>query len=620
MVYLNDEAHKQLDQPQGLPWDRNIHARLVERLTAEKARAIVFDIIFSGASTNPAADDHLARAIRENGRVILPAEYVPAAFGTAEGYTLIRPYAPLLAAAAGWGVTQMKADDDFEVREHYPGPLAEKTPVLSESWAAAALCGARVTEHPEARSRPRWMNYYGPPASLQAVGIHQAILADGVAPGYFSNKVVFVGSYLATFFSGQRKDEFKNPYTVLLKDSPVRTAFMPGAEVHATMFLNLVRGDWLTRSPDLAELLGTLLVGLCFGYGLVRIRPIAATFAALLAMLLVTALACFTFMQWHFWFPWLIPVAQLFVAMNYAVIFNSIQLYVQKKLYEQTLALYISPKLVKRFAADPEKAQRFLKPGAEKQTVTVVFTDIANFTSISEGMDSDDLCHHMNRYFQQAVSNCIHPTDGTVVKYIGDAIFAFWNAPETQVDHALRACRAALSFGDLPMQEMNGRPLITRIGLHTGVANVGNFGSTERVDYTALGENINLASRMEGLNKYLGTTMLATGDTMAAVRDAIVARFCGVFRLKGFEKAVEVYELVDPVEQAERTRAWRNAFATALDHFRKRDFASAESAFRRVLELRPEDGPAKFFLHKLEEFRTDPPPEGWKGDVELKEK
>jgi adenylate cyclase len=235
-------------------------------------------------------------------------------------------------------------------------------------------------------------------------------------------------------------------------------------------------------------------------------------------------------------------------------------------------------------------------------------------------MDSDDLCHHMNRYFQQAVSNCIHPTDGTVVKYIGDAIFAFWNAPEAQPDHALRGCRAALNFRDQPVQYMNGKPLLTRIGLHTGVANVGNFGSTERVDYTALGENINLASRMEGLNKYLGTTVLATGDTVAVVRDALVARFCGVFRLKGFEKSVEVYELIDPLEKAERTLAWRQAFSAALDYFRKRDFATAETAFRRVLELRPEDGPTKFFLHKLDEFRADPPPDGWKGDVELKEK
>jgi adenylate cyclase len=337
-------------------------------------------------------------------------------------------------------------------------------------------------------------------------------------------------------------------------------------------------------------------------------------------VLLVSWIAWLTFTQWHFWFPWLVVVAQILVAMNYAVILNSIQLYVQKKLFEQTLSLYISPKLVKRFAADQDKARRFLLPGAEKQTLTIIFTDLANFTGISEGMDSDDLAHHMNRYFEQHVSNCIHLTDGTVVKYIGDAIFAFWNAPEAQTDHQFRACRAALSFRDQPPQYMNGRLLITRIGLHTGEANVGNFGSTQRVDYTALGENINLAARMEGLNKYLGTTTLATGDTVGAVKERLVTRPCGTFRLKGFERAVEVHELIDVAEKSEATRAWREAFAAALASFRQRDFAAAEAAFRRVVELRPDDGPTKFYLHKLEEFRADPPPKGWQGEVELKEK
>ena len=623
MVYLNDEAHKALNQPFTAAWDRNYHVKLLEKLTADHARAIVLDIIFSDADTNNPTDQRRAETIRKNGRVILAGDYVPG------GSTQLPTMEPTLPAdlfrkvAAGWGISQLDNRPDFEVRRHYHGPMATADVILSESWAVASLCGAAEAQDPAHRPRERWVNYYGPPGSLVGVGLHHAILPDGLPPGYFSNKVVFVGAYLTTQFSGVRKDEFKSPWSVVAKGEGAgafRLSFMPGAEVHATIFLNLLRGDWLRRSPDIPELIGVLLLGIGFGYGLVQVRPLVASLTALLAMLLVTALGCLTFMQWHFWFPWMVVVVQVFVAMNYAVIFNSIQLYVQKKLYEQTLALYVSPKLVKRFTAEPEKAQRFLQPGAEKQTVTVVFTDIANFTSISESMDSDDLCHHMNRYFQQAVSNCIHATDGTVVKYIGDAIFAFWNAPEPQVDHSLRACRAALRFRDLPIQYMNGQPLITRIGLHTGVANVGNFGSTERVDYTALGENINLASRMEGLNKYLGTTVLATGETMAAVRDAMVARFCGVFRLKGFEKSVEVYELVDPIEKAEQTKAWRQAFATALEHFRKRDFASAETAFRRVLELSADDGPAKFFLHKLEEFRAEPPPEGWKGDVELKEK
>jgi adenylate cyclase len=316
------------------------------------------------------------------------------------------------------------------------------------------------------------------------------------------------------------------------------------------------------------------------------------------------------------WFPWLVVVLQIALATFGSVVFNSIRLYIQKRLYEQTLGLYLSPKLVKKFSSNP----KFLKPGAEKQTLTVMFTDIANFTSISEGMDSDELAKVMNQYFQKAVNDCVHSTDGTVVKYIGDAIFAFWNAPEAQVDHQLRACHAAIAFAREEPMQMNGQVLLTRIGLHTGTANVGNFGSTERVDYTALGESINLASRMEGLNKYLGTIALATGDTIRGVSDRILTRCCGQFRLKGFEKAVEVHELVGTTDEAAASAPWRDVFARALEHFRRREFEKAAMAFRETIERHPGDGPAKFYLHRLQEVQHHPPPDDWTGDVELKEK
>ncbi|PYM13101.1 MAG: hypothetical protein DME18_09795 [Verrucomicrobia bacterium] len=312
----------------------------------------------------------------------------------------------------------------------------------------------------------------------------------------------------------------------------------------------------------------------------------------------------------------MILVVQVFTALLWSVVFNSIQLYVQNKLYQHTLALYLSPKLVKKFASNKE----LLRPGAKKETLTILFSDIANFTSISEGMDSDDLQRHMNGYFQTAVAQCIHHTDGTIVKYIGDAIFAFWNAPDPQSDHALRACEAALRFRDQPPQYMNGQRLITRIGLHTGVANVGNFGSTARFDYTALGENINLASRMEGLNKYLGTDILITGQSRDGAGDKITTRFAGRFRLKGFEKDVEVYELLGFRDLSEATRLWREPFENALREFRQGNFDAAEAGFRCTLELRPDDGPAKFYLHQIAELRVHPPAPDWAGEIELKDK
>ena len=615
MVYLDDDSHKELNQPYNAPWDRALHAQLIDRLTAEGARAVLFDIVFSDAGPSAAADADLARAIKTSGKVVLAVDCVPAAYGVdgalAKQFT---PPQPLFSdVAADLGSAEVNPDDDLVMRQHIPS--SPDDPVAGESWVMARLVGAEVTKNPANSDRERWRNFYGPAATLPNVSFYRAVLTNHPAalpPGYFSNKVVFVGARLLTKFGGQRKDEFPTPHSRWTK----QVSFMPGAEIHAMQFLNLTRGDWLHRLPKWAELAALVLAGALAGFGLVRFRPIMATGIAVLAALAVSVLAYVSFAHWLVWFPWLLVLVQIFAALAWAVVFNSVQLYVQNKLFEKSLEMYLSPKLVKKFAANKD----LLQPGAKKETLTILFSDIAGFTTISEGMDSDELAKHMNSYFQSAVSDCIHHTDGTIVKYIGDAIFAFWNAPEPQSDHAVRACEAALRFRDQPPQFMNGQQLITRIGLHTGVANVGNFGSTTRVDYTALGENINLASRMEGLNKYLGTEVLITGDTHAEIGGKLLTRFLGDFRLKGFERTVAVHELAGKLDQAEAFRAAHKAFAAALALFREKKIAEAAAAFRRVLELAPSDGPAKFYLKHLAELRDQPLPADWSGEVELKEK
>ena len=629
LVYLDEASHQELKQPLAAPWDRSLHARLIERLTAAGAKAIVFDILFAGPSGDATADAKLAEAIRQSQRVILGGNFnqretTPGAAARWEEL----PHEPFLSASAGWGNVNLFPDPDYGVRLFFPklGNLSGQTNIAWLPWAVASLVGAESTQPDNAPSRAQWINYLGPPGTLASVSYFLALQPDGVPPGFFKDKIVFVGGLLSADFSGKGKDEFRTPYTYWGK------GFAPGVEIHATAALNLIHGNWLTRLWFPLEFALVLLVAFGAGLGLMRVRALPATLLALAGVLVVVVAAHWLVWHQHVWFAWLILVLEILVAHLCSIIFNSIQLYVERRLLEQSLAAHLSPKIVKRLLRDPEL--RHL--GGHEQDVSILFSDIANFTRISETMHPDDLVRMMNKYFETALE-CIHETDGTVVKLIGDAIFAIWNAPVEQSDHRERACRSALRLRQRIVEFQFAHlslPLRTRVSLHSGIACVGNIGSRARFDYTALGDSINLTSRLEGLNKYIGTSVLATRDVQRALENALVWRPVGHFQLKGFARAVEVYELIGPLEEAERSRAWRESFAEALRDFSQRRFDSAAAKFQKTIEgrrgLEPElavgttiltaDGPSRFYLEKIEELRARPPAHEWIGEVEVKEK
>ena len=517
-------------------------------------------------------------------------------------------------AAADVGSDALQPDSGEIVRRYSIGPPRPDLKTSSEAWAAAVLYDPSLSHDEKLHNTTFWMNYYGPEVVLPAYSFYKALNTNqgGVPWGYFSNKVVFVGERLQTKLQASRKDEYSTPFSYL----PLNK-FTSGVAIHATAFLNLIRRDYLMRMDWIHERVVICIVGILFGAGLVFLRPVLATIVGLGLLYPLWLVHFHIFRDQHYWFPWAIPILfQIPIAIASSVVFNSLQLYVQKKQVEQSLRLYLPARLVKKFASNPE----LLKPGAKKQQLTILFSDIAGFTTITERMDPDQLALLMNAYFQSSVDECIHATEGTIVKYIGDAIFAFWNAPDPQDDHAYRAADAALRFRDQDKHEFNGKKVITRIGLHTGEANVGNFGSTTRVDYTAFGENINLTSRMEGLNKYLGTRVLMTGDTYEGIGLRLVTRYLGLFRLKGFEKSVQVYELMDRREDSDKTYDLRKRFDEALELFGKKDFTGAEAAFRRVLELSPKDGPTHFYLEHLADHHAEELQADWKGEITLKEK
>jgi len=630
MVYLDENAYKDLKQPFNQPWDRALHARLLERLAIDQAKAVVFDIVFSdpGPDEKRRADDYMAAAMKTNGRVVLGADYKK--IGAMD--SLVKPWDRFREAAAAWGVVQIPHAAGFVIREHADFAIHQQSlgaeNLQSLAWAAAQLVGAEGTRMGSPGAAQRWLNYYGPPGTFEGRSYHQALYEDGVPPGFFRDKVVFIGQRLLTGFPGEGKDEFGTVYTRWSNE------VSPGVEIHATAFVNLLRQDWLTRLPKAAEFALIMLTAFAFGIGLILARPWWATAWACAGALLTLAIAWILFRFYLLWFAWLIVVLQIGVALFWSILSNSMRLYVDKRLLEQSLQYHLSPSRIEQLLENPD----LLKRGGKQQQVSILFSDIADFSKLAQTLDPDDLFNLLNQYFDAALKG-IHERDGTVVQLIGDAILAVWNAPVEQADHAARACHAAVELNEQLFRfdaKQDRLPMRTRVGIHTGMATVGNLGSTKRFDFATIGESVNLASRLEGLNKHLRTEILATRAAQKSVDGELLCRPVGYFQFKGFGQPIEVHELLGPLdpEHVAKTQTWREAFGEGLKQFHRKQFATAEQKFRLAIKLRQEtersslaggaipseDGPSSFYLARIEEFKSDPPSDHWRGEIEMKEK
>ena len=608
LVDLGQDSYSQLNQSRE-EFDRALHAQLVERLRAGGAKLAVFDILFIDQRQPKADSDRkLVAAMRAAGNVVIAAELHYNSRLRSDDFTFVPPLDLFRAAATGMGVASIDLEADLAARAHHRG--LDLVPSLA--WKAAELAGAEVTRHPESRTEPRWLNYYAPKPFPQ-FSFTQVLSNDLPADFSFRDKIVFIGSGRVSGFTGEEREQVRNPWTWHTKE------FAAGMEIHALTFANLLRQDWFRRWPAPVEALLVGLTGLLLGFGVSRARPLAATGMALGAAALVAALSLLVAPRFNLWFPWLIVVGvQVPIALLWSYLIHSLRAYVESKLLHRSLELYLSPKQVKEILKRPE----LLKPGAAQKTVSILFSDIASFSKISERMHPDDLVKLLNDYYEAAIG-CVHETDGTVMNLIGDAIFAIWNAPQEQGDHQGGACRAALLLHQALIKFESASlslPLNTRVGLHTGIVCVGNIGSSTRFEYTAIGESVNMAARLEGLNKQLGTNILATRDIQKTVGDTLVTRLVGHFKFKGFDQVVEIHEMVGlPGSEAE-SLAWRQSFAAALSRYQRKAFAEAEEGFRKTLELRPTDGPSKFYLERVQQLKSAALPSDWFGEVDLREK
>ena len=290
----------------------------------------------------------------------------------------------------------------------------------------------------------------------------------------------------------------------------------------------------------------------------------------------------------------------------------------EKRQVHGMFATFVSPDLVEELVKNPD----MMKLGGEKRNLTVFFSDVAGFTSISEMLDAHDLVLLLNEYLT-AMVDIILEHRGTVDKYEGDAIMAFWGAPVIFDEHAIETCHAALEMQEKMIElrekwKAEGKPhLAVRMGINTGEMVAGNMGSQERFDYTVMDDSVNLAARLEPANKVYGTYIMISEYTYDHVKDQFICRELDALQVKGKTEPVKVYELIATMEKgvSEDMEKVLEYYNQGLDLYKNRHWDDAITKFKSALSVNGgEDSPSEAYVERCEEYMESPPPDNWQGE------
>ncbi|MCB0342604.1 MAG: CHASE2 domain-containing protein [Bdellovibrionales bacterium] len=428
-----------------------------------------------------------------------------------------------------------------------------------------------------------------------------------------------------------KKDFIKDKYFIIgatakgiydLRVTPFEKDY-PGAETHANIIDNLLRGDFLRYHPDeFKYMIGFLLM---FGLLLTLILSISGAITGVVIGITAFLGILFVDRNWLYAngyvvstiFP-LFMITTQYVGLTFFRYFTEER---KKRELRSTFSKYVSPAIVNEILKDPVN----LELGGRKENITVFFSDIRGFTSISEKLDPQELSDLLNSYLTP-MTELVFENRGTIDKYMGDAIMAFFGAPIHYPDHASQACRCALAHIEKlkVLQEdckQRGLPVIDiGIGLNTGECSVGNMGSKTIRNYTVMGDSVNLGSRLEGINKQYGTRIIISEFTHQAISTTFICREVDWVRVKGKAQPVKIFELCgeNTVEKTLQTTLLH--FEEGYKYYHQRNFDKALKSFEEAARISPEDGPTRLYIQRCHSFQEAPPPPQWDGVYEMKTK
>lgn len=440
------------------------------------------------------------------------------------------------------------------------------------------------------------------------------VINNKINPEELKNKIILIGY----------TDSAKGLYD--LRATPIDPN-TPGVELHATAIQNLIDSKFMKRADILFHVVVMFIIMgiITFIFAMKRIK---AKNANLVVFLLIAGytISGYIFFKFGIWIELFYPTACFITAYIVMNAENYLNEEVEKKHIRNLFSHYISPELVEKLIENPE----MLKLGGEKKVLTAFFSDIKGFTSISENMKPEELVEFLNEYLSE-MTEIILKNSGTIDKYIGDAVMGIFGAPVYSENHAVNACFAAIEYQKklklLRETEKNrgNAEIYARIGINTGEMVVGNMGCTigeqSKFNYTIIGDEVNLASRLEGANKFYGTEIMISSATYNFAKEYIEVRELDKIKVKGKKNAVTVYELIGKKgELTDEVNELKKIYEDGLKYYKLKEWKKAEEIFESAYKKFIFDGPVKLYLDRVREFINNPPDEKWDGVYEYETK
>ena len=622
------------------PWPRQAYEVLLAFCKRAGAKVVAVDLLFSEPSLYGVEDDQsLGRAMAENGPVVLgygltsapgPATGVQAppaieltgfAQWQSQGHPnqpgqAILPVPELAAPSRLLACLANRPDPDgifrraalFTPLAGRPVPslalaawlaTQPKPPPASIADSQLRLGDRRIPLDQEGKSLLR---YRGPSRAITTVSAaaiiqSELLLREGkppiIDPATFANTYVFFG--------------LTAPGLLDLRSTPLDGVYA-GVEIHATMLDNLLAGDFLQDSPAWLTMALSLFWAMAAAMVILHCRTSVHSLLAFVLLPPLPLAAGFIAYQQGQWLPLAVQMLATLLSLTGGLLYNFATEGQKKRYLKRAFSQYLHPTVIEELLRDPDR----LRLGGEQRELSIFFSDLQGFTTISEGLDAQHLTQLLNEYLS-AMTDILMESGATIDKYEGDAIIAFWNAPLDQADHALRAVRATMRC-QARLAELRpdfaarfGHGLHMRVGINTGLAVVGNLGSSQRFDYSMLGDAVNLAARLEGVNKVFATRTLISEATRKQLPPELLVREVGRVRVVGRGQAVTVFEPLP--EQGGPSAEALQDFAAGLTHFQNGDFSGALHHFTRLAETDPV---AACYVERCRALLAEPPKE-WDG-------